>query len=146
MKINVDCEIAAPKEKVFEVFSDLEGLAKNVTAITKMETLTEGEIGVGTRFKETRVMFGSESSEEMEIVEFVPNERIKEEARSGGAHYISEWSFSERKGVTTVSVEFSATAISLWGNLMSPLLFFMAGSMKKAFLTDMEELKKVIEA
>lgn len=74
MKIQASCEIAAPRAEVFEAFADLTNLANTVKAITQVELLTEGPIGVGTRFKETRVMFGKEASEIMEITQFKPHE------------------------------------------------------------------------
>ena len=72
--------------------------------------LSDGEIGVGTRFKETRVMFGKESSEIMEITRFAPHDFFTEEARSSGMHYVSNWSFVENEGCTRVSIDFTGTA------------------------------------
>jgi len=146
MKILASCQIAAPKSKVFETFSDLQNLSKNVTTITKIELLNSEEIGVGTRFKETRVMFGKESSEIMEITKFEPHDNFREEAESGGMHYISDWSFFETDGYTTVSIEFTGKAVTFTGKIMGILFSFMSGSMKKAFLSDMEDLKKVLES
>lgn len=78
MKIQASCEIAAPRSEVFAAFADLTNLENTVKAITQVELLTEGPIGVGTRFKETRVMFGKEASEIMEITQFKPHELIEE--------------------------------------------------------------------
>jgi len=146
MKIQARCRIAAPKSRVFEAFSDLENLAKNVTAITKIELLSTGKIGVGSKFKETRVMFGKESSEIMEITQFVPHTNFREEARSSGMHYITDWSFSEKEGITTVTINFTGKATSIPGRIMNLIFSFMTGSMKKAFLSDMEDLKRVLES
>ena len=146
MKIHAECEIRAPKEKVFRVFSDLENLSKNVQAITHVEVLTPGEFGVGTRFKETRVMFGKETSEVMEVRAYSPPDSFEEEARSGGLHYVSLWRFAEKDGVTTVSIDFSGTAETFTAKILSILFSFMAGSMKKAFLADMDDLKKILES
>jgi ligand-binding SRPBCC domain-containing protein len=145
MKVHAHCQIAAPKSEVFRAFSDVQSLSKNVTAITGIELLSDGEIGVGTRFKETRVMFGKESSEIMEITRFAPHDFFTEEARSGGMHYVSNWSFVENEGCTRVSIDFTGTATTFTGRIMGVLFSFMAGSMKKAFLSDMEDLKRTLE-
>lgn len=145
MKISASCEITAPKAEVFQVFSDLRALPQNVEAITKIEILTSGDIGLGTRFKETRVMFGKEASEVMEITAFSPPDKLQEEARSSGMHYVSVWSFSESNGVTTVNIDFSGKAETFVAKVLSLIFSFMAGSMKKAFLADMNDLKKVLE-
>jgi uncharacterized membrane protein len=145
MKIQASCEIAAPIEDCFKVFSDLENLAEHVSAINQVELLTPGPIGVGTRFKETRTMFGKEASEVMEVTQFSPSEHLREEARSGGMHYVSDWHFSEREGKTRVEITFTGKPTSILARVLSPLFSLMAGSMKKAFLTDMGELKTVLE-
>ena len=146
MKIQAQCQISAPKDEVFKAFSDLNNLEKNVQAITKVEILSSGEeIGVGTKFKETRVMFGKEASEVMEITQFSPSNHIREEAESSGMHYISDWSFSEENGQTRVTINFSGQAKSFLAKIISPLFFFMAGSMKKAFESDMNDLKVKLE-
>ena len=49
--------IEAPPERVFEVVTDLRGAPERIRGITKMEVLTEGPIGGGTRYRETRIMF-----------------------------------------------------------------------------------------
>jgi hypothetical protein len=107
MRIQAHCKIHAPKANVFAAFSDLSSLATHVKAITRVEILTPGEVGVGTEFKETRVMFGKEATETMRITEFSPPDRLVEEAHSSGMHYVSEWTFSETGGETTVTINFS---------------------------------------
>jgi len=144
MKIEAVCIIPAPKAKCFEAFSDLNGLADLVSAITEIKILTPGEIGVGTKFRETRVMFGKESSEVMEITLFERGSHIREEAFSGGMHYISDWRFTESDGQTSVSITFCIQAQTFLAKLMKPMFLFMSGSFKKAFVTDMEEMKKAI--
>jgi len=62
--------IEAPREVVFDAALDLHSAAENIGAITKMEVLTDGPIGLGTRFRETRVMFRKEATELMEITVF----------------------------------------------------------------------------
>jgi hypothetical protein len=144
MKIQAECVIPASKEKCFEAFSDLNGLADKVTAITGIEVLTPGEIGVGTKFKETRVMFGKESSEVMEITLFERGSHIREEAYSSGMHYISDWKFTESNGQTTFSITFNTQAETFLAKLASPMFVVMSGSLKKAFVADMDDIKKVI--
>lgn len=146
MIISASCRIKAPRTRVFQAFADLESLPQHVRAITGIEMLTPGEVGVGTRFRETRVMFGKEASEIMEVTDFSPPSRLVEEARSSGMHYTSVWSFTEEEGVTTVTIGFTGKAETFMAKVLSLIFSLMAGSMKKAFLTDMDDLKAVIEA
>lgn len=55
-------------DRVFEVFSDLEAVGDRLSAVEEIELLTDGPIGVGTRWKETRELMGRSATEEMEIV------------------------------------------------------------------------------
>ena len=64
--------VNAPLGRTFEAFSDLRSAEKNISGIKRLEILTDGPIGKGTRFKETRVMFGREATETMEVTQWEP--------------------------------------------------------------------------
>ncbi len=145
MKVKAHGTINAEKAEVFNAFSDLKNLANNVKAIKSIEILTPGEVGIGSKFKETRVMFGKESSETMEITQFNPPDYFKEEAQSNGMHYATEWRFIDEGGKTGVSIEFSGRATTFTAKLLNLLFSFMVGGMKKAFLADMDDLKRMLE-
>lgn len=145
MKVKANCTINATKVELFNAFSDLKNLANNVRAIKGIELLTPGDVGIGSKFKETRVMFGKESSETMEITQFSPPDYFKEEAQSNGMHYVTEWRFIDEGNKTTVSIDFSGTATTIAAKLLNVLFSFMTGGMKKAFLADMDDLKKMLE-
>ena len=50
----------------------------------KFEFLSDTHTGVGTRFRETRVMKGKEQPTELEITEYIENERVRMVADSHG--------------------------------------------------------------
>ena len=68
--LTVSKQISAPHQAVFEKFTDFAHVAENVRGIERMEILTDGPIGQGTRFRETRIMFNREATEEMEITDW----------------------------------------------------------------------------
>src|SRR3954451_3348037 len=70
-------KIDAPPDAVFALFADLANAPGRIKGISKMELVTPGPIGVGTRFKETRIMFGRPCTEEMEITAFDPGRSIE---------------------------------------------------------------------
>jgi uncharacterized protein YndB with AHSA1/START domain len=88
-------EFAAPRERVFAAFTDLEHAAENVAAIVRVEVLTDGPVGRGTRFRETRVMFRREATEELEITAFDPPQSYTVEADSCGTHWRTTFQFSQ---------------------------------------------------
>lgn len=144
MIIKAQCSFPVSKEVCFEAFSDLNNLADKVAAITKIEVLTSGEIGVGTKFKETRVMFGKESSETMEITLFEPHSHFREEAFSNGMHYTTDWKFTDSNEETVVSIAFHIKPQTLIARMISPMFRLMSGSLKKAFVADLADMKKAI--
>ncbi|MDO5634315.1 MAG: SRPBCC family protein [Micrococcus sp.] len=69
--VRADRFVAAPAEVVWSVITDLEGMGQHLPTILKLERLSDdapGTYQVGTRWRETRRMFGQEATEEMEVV------------------------------------------------------------------------------
>ena len=67
MEIRLSKHIAAPVDVTFDVFSDIPNLEEHIAGIVKVEVLSDVTQGVGTHWRETRVIFGREATEEMEI-------------------------------------------------------------------------------
>lgn len=87
--------VNAPVEKTFQLFSDFPNAATRVDGIEKVEMLTDGPVCVGTKFKETRVMFGREATEEMEVTQFETNKLYTIAANSCGARFESTFNFDQ---------------------------------------------------
>ena len=145
MNMTFSRTVNAPLTEVFRVYSDFGNAAARVEGIENIEILTDGPIGTGTRFRETRIMFGRESNEEMEITEFEPNKKYTVEAFSCGAQFKTVFRFQPNGNTTNVDVELNTRNVSLFAKLMSPLGFLMAGSMKKIFASDIDQLKQYCE-
>ena len=145
MPITSNIQIAAPRDQVFGLFTDFASLAEHIEPITEIKMLTEGPVAVGTRFAETRIMFKKAATEEMEVTQFEPNERYLLEAQSCGAHYLSEYQFTEKDDKTVVKMTFNARPVSLFAKLMTPLSFLMKGMLQKCIDEDLQMLKKVAE-
>ena len=138
-------KINAPLEKVFEVFTDFSNAADRIDGIKSLDLLSDAPIGKGTRFRETRVMFGKEATEEMEITDFQPNESYRVEAESCGTHYVTDYTFRNDGTATIVELSFAGNPVSLMGKLMSPMFFFMKNTLRKCLEEDLSCLKKFIE-
>ena len=54
---------------VFKTVSDINNFSKSVPDIVKVEFLSDVKLGVGTRFRETRLMKGKEATTELEVTE-----------------------------------------------------------------------------
>jgi polyketide cyclase/dehydrase/lipid transport protein len=145
--VKVEHHVAAAPERTFAVFSDLEHAADRVAGIKSLELLTPGPIGKGTRFKETRVMFGKEASETMEITDFQPGSSYTTEAASCGCHYKSTLDFVPAANGTRVVFSMTSTPQTFMAKLMMPLMsMMMTGAMKKCMLADFKDLAGVAES
>ena len=146
MKLELNQSVNAPAEVVFAVATDLDRWAENIGGITKIERLTEGPVGVGTRFRETRVMFKKEATEEMEFTAFEPNRRYQLSAESCGCSYVTDFRFVPSDAGTRVEMEMNTKPLTFFAKLMSPLGKLMAGTMKKCVMDDLSDLAKVAES
>ncbi|MEU0231735.1 MULTISPECIES: SRPBCC family protein [unclassified Streptomyces] len=86
----VERRVAASPGRVWEAITDLPELPRVLTGVRKVEVLTPGGFGVGTRWRETRRMLGREATEEMTVTACEPPDRYVTVADSHGMHYVSE--------------------------------------------------------
>ena len=145
-RLQLCVRIAAPVERLFEVFADLRSAPDRIKGIKQLEVLTDGPIGVGTKFRETREMFGKDATEAMEITEFDPPWTYSVSALSCGCHYTARYDFRSDGAETIVELAICGEAISFFAKLLMPVMgWLMSGSMKQSLQQDMDDLKAFIE-
>ncbi len=76
--------INAPLEKVFSTLADIRQFSQAIPHITDVQILSAQQQGLGTRFRETRIMKGKEFQTELVVTEYVENERIRLVANAHG--------------------------------------------------------------
>ncbi len=138
--------VEAPIDAVFDVFSDIPQAHEMIDQITAIEMLTDGPVGVGTRWRETRMMFKRAATEEMEVTAFEPGRSYTVGCRSCGCEYESTWRFETEGDATRVEFEMGYRPLTFFAKLMSPLGRFMMPMMKKCFENDFQALKTVAES
>ncbi len=144
--ITVERHIAAPPDQVFAVATDFARAPERITGIRKIEMLGDAPVGLGTRFRETRVMLGREATEELVVTEFDPPRSYALGCESHGCRYHTELVFSPQGSGTDVKMVFEATPLTLLAKTMSALLTPMLGKLAEACGKDLDDLKSVIEA
>ncbi len=146
VNVQTGISIAAPRHEVFSLFTDMHNLSENISGIIRSEVLTEGPIGEGSRFRETRKMFGKEHTEEMWITGFTPNESYCVEAESCGSHDITAFSFADEPGGTRVDVSFDSVPQKFMAKVMTKIMGrTMIKACAKLFDKDMQDLKVIAE-
>lgn len=145
--ITVASHVDAPIERVFEAYIDLPNAPSIVGAIRQVELLTPLPVGVGTRFRETRIMMGREATEEMTIAEFEPPRRFVFTAQSYGMDYTTTFRFAPEGVGTTVTCEFSGQPLSLAAKVMCAVTMpLMKSTLVKCLAQDMEDIRRHVEA
>lgn len=143
--ITMTRSIRAPKDKVFRVVSDIREYAKVQPQIVDVQLLTPQQQGVGTRFRETRVMGRTRASTDLEVTEYVEGERVRMVALSGGTLW--DTVFTVRPSAdgtgTDLSMTMDAKAQNVLARLMNTLIF---GVVKKGVASDMDRVKAACEA
>ena len=143
--LSCSVRIRATQQQVFDVISDLEHAADRIQGIQKVELLTSGPMAVGTRWRETRMMFKKACTEEMEITEFDPPNGYRVGAQGGGCVYDTRFSVTPDGDEMILEMSFQATPITFIGKLMLPLGKLFQGTMKKMINQDLNDLKTHIE-
>lgn len=144
--ITLTREINAPVDDVFALASNFPNAAETIRGIDRVQMLTAGPVGVGTRFRETRKLYGKEATEEMEVTLYEPPKRYVIEAESHGAKYHTEFRFEERGMVTEVTMTFGATPLTFVAKVMAFLTKPLMKVMVETCGKDLDDIKAAAEA
>ncbi len=145
--ISLTKRINADPRTVFDISTDVPNFSKVVPAVKRIEVLTPGPVGKGTRFRETRVMFGKEATETLEFTEFNPPGGYTIGCTSCGVEYRFRFNIRGDAGATDLTMTMDCRPVSLLARVLSPLTgAMMKGAMTKALDSDLESIKKAAEA
>ncbi len=129
-------------EKIFSVIADCSQFSKAVPHIIKVEYLSENTTGLGTRFRETRLMGKREMSTELEVTEYSENEYVRMLSDQGGTIWDTLFTVTNHEGQTNLKVVMDARAYKFLARIFNPLI---KGMIKKAIEGDMDALKAYCE-
>lgn len=147
MELSVSVEIGRPNQEVWNAIVDFENCSSYIKSILKVEILEKpaGTL-VGFKWKETRVMFGKEATETMWITDYKEHQFYQTRAESHGSVYISRLSTKSIGDSTAVTMSFQGLPQTTVGKVMTFCLgFLMKGTMKKALLKDLNDIKLHLE-
>lgn len=148
MKAYVEVSINGTKEAIWNVISDIRNAEKNISGIQKIEVLEEPTEGIlGFKWRETRIMFGKEATEDMWITHSEPNSYYKTRAESHGAEYLTTMKIEEKVDSCILSMEFESESVSFMAKIMNVVFGrMMKNSTEKALLEDLNDIKNVVES
>jgi len=146
--IVVSQAINADRESVWSMITDLDRWGSVISAIENVERLDDGTgFAVGTRWRETRTMFGRTATEEMEVTSVDEGQSYVVEAESNGAHYRSVFTVEQiQDGHTELTMSFGAEPTGLFGKIMGATVGrLFAGATRKAVQTDLSEIAAALD-
>lgn len=118
--LDVTHDTSAGCDQVWAVMTDLERSPEVISAIDAVQRLDPGtQFGVGTRWRETRNMFGRSATEEMAVTALTPGRSYTVEATSGGVHYVSELSVTPTDDGSRLRMTFSAAPTTTTARILS---------------------------
>ncbi len=147
-KIKMKCiettrHIHARIESVFQTIADVRNFAKAVPHITNIEFLTEQQYGVGTKFRETRDMNGKPATVDLEVTEYIENERVRIVSDAGGTVWDTVFTVRQAAESVAMHMVMEARAHKLMARLINPLI---RGMVAKAVEADMDAVKAYCES
>lgn len=145
MRISVETEIAAPRETVYDIVTSIARWPQIMSAIEGVEIVTPGPVRAGTRFRETRRMFGREATEEMTVAELDPPGRFVLTAENHGTRYRADHILEAVPRGTKLTMRFEGTPVTLWARLFAPMGFLMIGAVRGQLASDLADIKRAAE-
>ena len=137
--------IDAPVGVVFSTVADSSNFSEAVPHIEHVEFLSEARTGVGARFRETRLMGSRRATTELEVTEYVQDERVRFVADQGGTIWDTIFTVEpgpEGRG-TRLRMVMEAKPHKLLARLVTPL---MKRVITKAIAADLDAVKAYAEA
>jgi uncharacterized protein YndB with AHSA1/START domain len=134
--------IDAPIDVVFRTVADITQFSRALPHIVKVEFLSDARLGVGTRFRETRLMKGKENVTELEVTEYVENDHVRLIADNHGVVWDSLFAVDDEGGRTLLTMTMDARTKRL---LMKLMLFAISGMVRKAVEADMDMVRSYCE-
>ncbi|MBM3451405.1 MAG: SRPBCC family protein [Armatimonadetes bacterium] len=141
-----EVRISAPAARIFDLVTDFARYPEIFRAIRGVDVLTNGPLDVGTRFRETRVLFGREASEEMIVTRLIRPRELALESLIHGVRYRSRLTFSADDPETVVTLAFEAAPKTPLAKTLGFLGGPMIAATRRAGVEDLAALKKAAEA
>lgn len=143
-RIELERLVQAPVGRVWEVLTDVAHADQTLSGVAHVELITQGPYRVGTRWRETRRMFGKEATEQMQVTVVEAPTRTVVEAHSAGVRYVTEFTLSPVSADAT-RLAMSFTAVQAQASPLHKALWRLFGRLgakatEKVIAKDVEDI------
>lgn len=135
-------EIERPAAEVFPHLLASDRRRAWMGALTSSEQVSEGELGVGTRFRDVFEDHGQRVEIDAEVVEYQPNERAATHLRSSAFEATASQRLQELDGRTRLTTVIETEYKSRVARLMAGVITRHA---QKRLEDDLARLKEIVE-
>ena len=132
---------AAAPDRVWAMASDFANAARRIRAITRVEMLTAGPTGSGTRFREWR----GRQQADMEVVAWSPPRSYALCGYAMGTEFTSDIRCVPDGSGTRLEMEVRVRPKTLGAKLLSPLIALMSRVMVKSCAKDLRDIAAAAE-
>ena len=146
--VEVTKEIHGSPEEVWRVVTDLDSAPDVMRNIIAVERLEGEGFSVGTRWKETRRMFGRDEAETMWVSDIDEPRSYTVQSRAGGALYTTVFRLTSTETGTELAVTFGAETESPGVGQRVMMALFGKAAMKatrKALVEDLDDIAVAVE-
>jgi hypothetical protein len=145
--VEAQVSINGSRAAIWAAIINIENAAEIISGIEKIEVLEKPTNGlVGLKWRETRMLFGKPATADKWITDAAENESYKTRAEDGGFVFVTTKTISEGSGGMTLTECHDSRPQSIVAKLMSiPMGLFFKGTIKKAVLQDLNDIKAAVE-
>ena len=133
--------INRPPPEVFNFLADATNAPKVVPSVVRVEKLTEGPVGVGTRYRETRLMTKKEAQAELEVSGYESPGHFAMHNVTNGIETTYDYRLSAERDGTRVNLAAEVRA----GGLKKAMVPVVVSILKKEDGDHLQRLKDAME-
>jgi uncharacterized protein YndB with AHSA1/START domain len=141
--IRIARTIQAPAAVVFKTVADPTQFAQAISGVTKLEFLSSTKRGLGTRFRQSRVLNGKEMTLDFDVTDYVENERVRIVNEIHGTRWDSVITLTASNAFTILTMRMDTTTRPLVPRLLMPLMLRLF--IRKAVEKDFDAVKAFCE-
>jgi uncharacterized membrane protein len=149
MEIVASRAVAASAERVWEIVTDLERSPEVLRSVEHVERLDDRPgFAVGTRWRETRTMFGRQATEEMEVTAAEAPQTYTVVAVNGSTTYTSTVAVEPLGSARCqLRMSFAGTSNSVAGRVLGATVGrLFSGATRRALEQDLDDIARHAEA
>jgi hypothetical protein len=141
--IRITRTIHAPAPVVFKIVADPTNFARAIGGVTRIEFLSSTKYGLGTRFRQSRVLNGKEMTLDFDVIDYVENERVRIVNEIHGTVWDSVITLTPASASTTLTMRMDTKTRPLVPRLLMPLMLRLF--IRKAVEKDFDSVKAFCE-